>query len=179
MATHRDTLVDAAIKVLSEGGSRALTHRAVDQSAGVPTGTCSNHFRTRAALVAAVADELERQDMQLAEVLDVVSVRSADDVADLADAFITAQLANPGPQRARLALATEPSVDLSAHHDRLRTLMVGVMSSAGLANPSSAARMAVDHLDGVLLNGLMLSTRKVNPGEVAEAMRRLLGPSSA
>lgn len=42
---------DAAIGVLAEHGARGLTHRAVDQAAGLPPGTTSNHARTRAALL--------------------------------------------------------------------------------------------------------------------------------
>jgi AcrR family transcriptional regulator len=42
---------DAAIAVLAGQGARGLTHRAVDQAAGLPPGTTSNYARTRAALL--------------------------------------------------------------------------------------------------------------------------------
>jgi hypothetical protein len=42
---------DAAIAVLAEHGARGLTHRAVDQAAGLPPGTTSNYARTRSALL--------------------------------------------------------------------------------------------------------------------------------
>ncbi len=42
---------DAAIAVLADSGARRLTHRAVDQAAGLPPGTTSNYARTRAALL--------------------------------------------------------------------------------------------------------------------------------
>ena len=42
---------DAAIAVLAEQGARGLTHRAVDQAAGLPPGTTSNYARTREALL--------------------------------------------------------------------------------------------------------------------------------
>jgi Tetracyclin repressor-like, C-terminal domain len=42
---------DAAIAVLADLGARGLTHRAVDQAAGLPPGTTSNYARTRAALL--------------------------------------------------------------------------------------------------------------------------------
>ncbi len=58
-------LADAAIAVLGGDGLRALTHRSVDAHAGLPTGTCGYHYRTRAALLAAalhrIAD-LDRHD---------------------------------------------------------------------------------------------------------------------
>lgn len=59
--SRRNLLRDAAIDVLGGQGSRALTHRAVDAAAGVPTGTAKNYFPTRDALLGAVADRcLER-----------------------------------------------------------------------------------------------------------------------
>lgn len=48
---RRTALVDAAIEVLADLGARGLTFRAVDQRAGVPTGTASNYFPNRDALL--------------------------------------------------------------------------------------------------------------------------------
>jgi Tetracyclin repressor-like, C-terminal domain len=44
-------VADAAIAVLADQGGRGLTHRAVDQAAGLPPGTTSNYARTREALL--------------------------------------------------------------------------------------------------------------------------------
>lgn len=44
-------MADAAIAVLADHGGRGLTHRAVDQAAGLPPGTTSNYARTREALL--------------------------------------------------------------------------------------------------------------------------------
>ena len=44
-------MADAAIAVLADHGGRGLTHRAVDQAAGLPAGTTSNYARTREALL--------------------------------------------------------------------------------------------------------------------------------
>jgi len=49
--SRRDQLADAGITVLAREGSRGLTHRAVDRESGLPTGTASNYFRSRAELV--------------------------------------------------------------------------------------------------------------------------------
>ena len=51
---RRRGLTDAGLTVLSREGARGLTHRAVDREAGVPTGTTSNYFRTREALIGAL-----------------------------------------------------------------------------------------------------------------------------
>ncbi|MGI5125194.1 NUDIX domain-containing protein [Pseudonocardia sp. CA-107938] len=55
---RRAGLADAALRVLAREGTRGLTHRAVDAEAGVPTGTASNYFRNRPALISAIADRM-------------------------------------------------------------------------------------------------------------------------
>lgn len=174
MPDRRAAVLDAAVRVLAEGGTRALTHRAVDAAAGVPAGTCSNHFRTRAALVMGIADELERRDRAFLAGLEPAGL-TREALPDLAAAYVAAQVAEPTAQRARLALAVEPGVDLSPQHDRLRGLLADLCERAGIADPPGRARAVVDHLDGVLLHGLTIRTRKVEAGEVADAVRRLLG----
>src|SRR6476469_5333345 len=61
-AGRRDAVSAAAVQVLGTGGSRALTHRAVDRAAGVAEGTTSNYFRTRKALVAGVLGYISRAE---------------------------------------------------------------------------------------------------------------------
>ncbi|GAT72828.1 TetR family transcriptional regulator [Microbacterium sp. HM58-2] len=56
--TRRRAIADAGLAVLAREGSRGLTHRAVDEAAGVPTGTTSNYFRSRDALVAGLVDRI-------------------------------------------------------------------------------------------------------------------------
>ncbi|MEU1287413.1 TetR/AcrR family transcriptional regulator [Kitasatospora sp. NPDC005856] len=52
MTPPRPTLIaDAAITLIAERGLRGLTHRAVDEEAGLPAGSTSNLARTRAALL--------------------------------------------------------------------------------------------------------------------------------
>ena len=53
---------DAAIAVLADRGARGLTHRAVDQAAGLPPGTTSNYARTRAALLALTLTRIAELD---------------------------------------------------------------------------------------------------------------------
>lgn len=55
---RRRTLADAGLSILAGEGARGLTHRAVDRKAGVPTGTATNYFRTRDALISALVDRI-------------------------------------------------------------------------------------------------------------------------
>ena len=50
-STRTRQVGDTAIAVLADQGARGLTHRAVDQAAGLPLGTTSNYARTREALL--------------------------------------------------------------------------------------------------------------------------------
>src|SRR5690242_13874488 len=55
---RRRALTDAGLRVLAVNGARGLTHRAVDTEAGVPIGTTSNYFRSRAALLGALGERI-------------------------------------------------------------------------------------------------------------------------
>jgi DNA-binding transcriptional regulator YbjK len=63
-ATRRALIADSAIATLAERGSRGLTHRAVDESAGLPTGSTSYYLRSRADLLAAAAERLAELDTE-------------------------------------------------------------------------------------------------------------------
>lgn len=65
-ADRQKSLTDASITVLARDGIHGLTHRRVDTAARVPPGTTSRYFRTRAALLVAVAEAvLERHKEHL------------------------------------------------------------------------------------------------------------------
>jgi DNA-binding transcriptional regulator YbjK len=71
---RRRELCDAAIQLLADNGANGLTHRKVDQHAGVPAGTTSFYFRTRSALLRAAAERLAELDLaELQATMDVVS----------------------------------------------------------------------------------------------------------
>ncbi|MFC9533889.1 MULTISPECIES: TetR/AcrR family transcriptional regulator [unclassified Streptomyces] len=53
-----EVIADAALDLLAERGMRGLTHRAVDEAAGLPQGSTSNYARTRLALLEAAVRRL-------------------------------------------------------------------------------------------------------------------------
>lgn len=55
---RRAALVDAAIDVIATQGIRALTHRALDTALELPGGSASYYFRTKRALIEAIADRI-------------------------------------------------------------------------------------------------------------------------
>ncbi|WP_205872891.1 TetR/AcrR family transcriptional regulator [Mycobacterium camsae] len=62
-AERRRDLCDAAIQLLADDGAKGLSHLKVDRKAGVPDGTTSFYFRTRSALLFAVAERLAELDL--------------------------------------------------------------------------------------------------------------------
>jgi DNA-binding transcriptional regulator YbjK len=62
-AERRRDLCDAAIHLLAHDGAKGLSHLKVDRRAGVPDGTTSFYFRTRSALLRAVAERLAELDL--------------------------------------------------------------------------------------------------------------------
>jgi AcrR family transcriptional regulator len=62
MERRRD-LCDAAIRLLADHGAKGLSHLKVDRKAGVPDGTTSFYFRTRSALLRAVAERVAELDL--------------------------------------------------------------------------------------------------------------------
>lgn len=66
MKSQRAELVAAtAITLLAERGMRGLTHRAVDEAAGLPPGSTSNLARTRSALLELALARLTELEVEL------------------------------------------------------------------------------------------------------------------
>ncbi|GLE52864.1 TetR/AcrR family transcriptional regulator [Mycobacterium montefiorense] len=63
-AERRRDLCDAAIELLAADGAKGLSHLKVDRKAAVPDGTTSFYFRTRSALLRAVAERLAELDLE-------------------------------------------------------------------------------------------------------------------
>ncbi len=83
---RRRELCDAAIQLLADDGAKGLSHLKVDARAGVPDGTTSFYFRTRSALLRAVAERMVE--------LDLATLQSVADRAGLDDAASASTLAN-------------------------------------------------------------------------------------
>jgi DNA-binding transcriptional regulator YbjK len=82
---RRAQLLDAAIDIIADTGVGGLTHRLVDERAGLPVGTTSNYFRTRLALLEAATTHVAEQHWQRVAVLQAMvgQVRDPDGVKAL------------------------------------------------------------------------------------------------
>lgn len=157
MVDRRTQVLDAAVELVGTEGVRALTHRRIDERAGLPTGTTSNHFRTRAALLAGACDWIIEQE--LAALDPTFRPASADElVAGLSEqieVFTGPLLARTS---ARLALFHEASHDeqLRARIARGRTAIEGMVVAAlarlGARDPDTAAAATMACAEGIILH---------------------------
>jgi DNA-binding transcriptional regulator YbjK len=60
---RRAAIADAAIELVATRGLRGLTHRAVDEQAGLPPGSTSYYLRTRGALLTACVNRMLERDL--------------------------------------------------------------------------------------------------------------------
>lgn len=153
---------DAAIAVLADRGARGLTHRAVDQAAGLPSGTTSNYARTRAALLTLTLTriaELDAADGPPA--LSGLSGLSglADGLARMLHRTITHDKTR---QRvlARFELAFEATrrPELRAAYDDMgrgfRTQATRLLAAAGSADPEHDAWALIAWMEGTAFYAL-------------------------
>jgi AcrR family transcriptional regulator len=166
MSTRREQVLEAAIRVLGGGGPRAFTHRAVDAEGGLPPGTTSNHFRTRAALVDAVLGHLGTQDRELCDFYaeKITRIATEGGLAPAAILEMGAAMIRQLLGLSRLTTLARFAISLeAAHRPELREplikhsrtwwdLAVRLLSLAGTPDVERRARWALAYFDGLLLD---------------------------
>ncbi len=178
MSDRRRQIADAGLVVLAERGLRGVTHRAVDSAAGLPTGSTSNVFRTKQALIDGLVARLVELDLAALE---------GNAVPDLSSpAALAAQIARQSAAlthppmdtitRARLQLALDPDIDLSSQHEGFTTMATQLLSALGATDPERRARAITDYLDGLIFHALAMQSRRFDPEEAALAIESLIGP---
>jgi AcrR family transcriptional regulator len=171
-------VADAAIAVLAEHGARGLTHRAVDQAAGLSPGTTSNYARTREALLTLTLTRIAELD--LAEgAARVAGSGLADDVAQMVHQWII----EPGRRRrflARLELAFEATrrPELRAAYDEMgrgfRIEAARLLAAAGSAHPERDAWTLIAWVEGTAFYALAGAGRAAVPS-LAELRAQVTG----
>jgi DNA-binding transcriptional regulator YbjK len=78
---RRNALADAAIEVLGTAGIHKLSHRAVDERAGLPAGTAANYFPRRDDLLAAAAERVAELHVAEMTAADRAAIASAGDAS--------------------------------------------------------------------------------------------------
>jgi DNA-binding transcriptional regulator YbjK len=92
---RRTQLLDAAIDILADTGVGGLTHRLVDERAGLPSGTTSNYFRTRLALLEATTNHVAEQHWQRVALMQALVGQSVD--TETVKALMARMISGLGP----------------------------------------------------------------------------------
>lgn len=160
---RRRELLDAAMRVVADGGLRGLTHRAVDRQAGLPEGSCSAYLRTKQVLLLALAEHVAAT---LAADVDRLGVEigECDGETEPAVAHTLALFERWLEERdlvlAKLELSLEaprnPAVAevLSVWRARLVAVVDGMVSQAGKPHGLSRSETLVASFDGLLIAAL-------------------------
>jgi len=163
---RRTQILDAAIDILADTGVGGLTHRQVDQRAGLPAGTTSNYFRTRLALLEATAACTVDLHWQYVETLQsVIGPMTHDGVV----ALLTRMISDPEEQYRRRTIARFELFMEGTRRPELRPflseLQAVAMKSASLIL-EAAGYKPLDEQVGELsrvLNGLAFSNLTISP----------------
>jgi DNA-binding transcriptional regulator YbjK len=173
-----EAVAEAAITLLAERGMRGLTHRAVDEVAGLPPGSTSNLARTRAALLELTLSRLtELEERVFAESL---AVEAPGDLPDLMAQVLHVQLRDGRRTLARYELALEATrrPELRAIYDqagrRFRDPAVALLAAAGSTDPVRHARQVVAFGEGIMFDAIAGAGVEPTLDELREAVRELL-----
>ncbi|MER6998960.1 TetR family transcriptional regulator [Streptomyces sp. NPDC000410] len=158
--SRAELIADAALALLAERGMRGLTHRAVDERAGLPQGSTSNHARTRQALLEAAVRRLaEREAQVLAPGEMPVPDGGTDQLLDALSLALHRYLTDhPALLVCRYELALEATrrPALRTFFDRTGALfrepLIALMAGAGSAEPERHALSLVAWCEGLMFS---------------------------
>ncbi|MGW4145314.1 TetR/AcrR family transcriptional regulator [Streptomyces albogriseolus] len=192
-AARADLVADAALALLAERGMRGLTHRAVDEAAGLPQGSTSNVARTRQALLELAVRRLADREERVLALQELPDPREgADAVLDaLALTAHRALTHNRELTLARYELALEATrrPELRAHFDaagaRFRAQLTTLVTALGSPSPDRHALTLIAWADGLLFSCVAGSYHAEIPpvpdirADLREIIAGMLGTRSA
>jgi len=176
---RHELIADAALTLLAERGMRGLTHRAVDEQAGLPQGSTSNVARTRAALLEAAVRRLTEREAAVLTARERAGAGAGAEESGTEDSRATvAEAEGSGAAvaealslalhrylsrhrelllaRYELALEATRRPELRAVYDRagraFREPMAAMLAAAGSADPERHAMSMVAWCDGILFS---------------------------
>ncbi|AEN08646.1 MULTISPECIES: TetR/AcrR family transcriptional regulator [unclassified Streptomyces] len=198
VSARADLIADTALTLLAERGMRGLTHRAVDERAGLPQGSTSNHARTRQALLESAVlrlAELEARVLAPGLLPEPPPGPQGDGARPPAAALAQALHAYLTGRtdllvcRYELALEATRRPELRAFFDaagrRFREPLVALMTAAGSAEPERHALSVVAWSEGMMFScaagayhGSVPTEAQLRTG-YAELLRGMLGADGA
>ena len=157
---RRNALADAAIEVLGTAGIHKLSHRAVDERAGLPAGTTANYFPRRDNLLAAAAERVAELHVAEMTAADRAVIASAGDPSG----------APAGPDA--LAGLIGASLHEAATRHRTRYLAAYELALESTRQPALADSMA--RLGAAALGSTLAEHRSLGLPTTAEQVQALI-----
>lgn len=160
--SRRELITGAAIQTLASSGMRGLTHRAVDQAAGLPVGSTSYYFRTRQALLQATVERLAEMSTADLAGFQALTRSKPTDVEQVATAIAGVLSSWLTVDRDRVIARYELSLEatrrpelrevLVASGAVLRSAATDLLAGIGATDPQAAAGPLVACLDGLIFD---------------------------
>ncbi|MFD8555813.1 TetR/AcrR family transcriptional regulator [Streptosporangium canum] len=197
-----EVVAEAAVTLLAARGMRGLTHRAVDEEAGLPPGSASNLARTRLALLELALERLTELEIAVFEPLAGAGGRVATGaglaeqvvpgvglteqvalgaLAEMTARMLWAQLTVDRRRtvaRYELALEATRRPELRKIYDeagaRFRALAVELLAAAGSADPVRHGRQLVAFGEGVMFDAIAGAGTEPTPDDLRRGVEELL-----
>jgi AcrR family transcriptional regulator len=162
---RRQRLLEESLRLVSESGLGAVTHRSVEQAAGAPHGSVTYWFGSREGLISALVewlcDESERQARAIAvpvqQQIDAGQTLDIDAIAAALSAWMDSSAAH---HLARMELELQGARE-PAHAERMTRaaqvfwdMCAAIARGLGSEDPDRDGRAMAVMLDGVLLDRL-------------------------
>lgn len=177
-------MADAALTVLAAQGARGLTHRAVDEAAGLPQGSTSNVFRSRAALLEGALERHAELDLAAAvpepEAETDLPRLTREQAVALIAAAIEPVLARRDLIVARYELLLESTRRAELHEPiatarrRFAETTSRVLVASGCGSPERHTAQLLAVLDGILVADLHGNGAALDRDEITALIGRVL-----
>lgn len=158
MTPTQTRALEAAVDLLGTEGLRALTHARVDERAGLPPGSTSNYFRTRAALVAGVSDWIIETELSQVGAVAPMPQSAAELVAVMCGLVELVTGPNRTLTAARLTVFMEANHDpgiraaVSRGRAAMEDYLVATLTRLQAPDPIVAAHTLMACAEGVILH---------------------------
>jgi DNA-binding transcriptional regulator YbjK len=182
---RREELLEAVLRVLAREGPAGASHRAVAREAGVPLGSTTYYFASREEmLVAALRHAADREVARLRERVEELRGRRLG-AAGWRREVVAWALEQMEPERAHLLVARHhlrvEAITRPQLRDAYRAwtaaaleLAETALAACGSPDPAADAPVLVAALDGLQLNGLVLSDPQRRERAIRAAARRVM-----
>jgi DNA-binding transcriptional regulator YbjK len=158
---RRELIVRATIELISEGGPKAVTHRAVSARAELPPASAGYYFKTVDDLVDAALREFAEQRVQELTALFDEAVDGAADLPQIAERIATALVHSASREglaqyEVYLEAARNPALRdaVDSSMARFEGMAADRLQTLGIRSPRQAAKAFVAVADGFALHRL-------------------------